>query len=73
MQEKLARHRCIGDDGTPLVVIEWRHVREQRGAKGVRRQIGARRLALEDGAEVRVIDATLFEVVASGELLRRIE
>ena len=73
MEEVLARHRCLGDDGTPLTVVERRHLRSVEGAAGPRRQIGARRLELEDGTAVRYIDAETFEVVATGELLRRLD
>jgi hypothetical protein len=73
MEEVLARYRCIGDDGTRLVVVERRHMQTVEGPAGARRQIGARRLALEDGAAVRYIDAGLFEVIDTGELLRRLD
>lgn len=69
--EELARHRCLGDDGTPLVVVEYRHVFTSSDGGTVRRHHGARWLALLDGEPVRHIDAETFEVVASGELLRR--
>lgn len=73
MEEELARWRCLGDDGTRLVVVERRHVRTAQGETGPRRQIGARRLELEDGTPVRYIDAGTFEVVGTGELLRRLD
>ncbi|HEU4961238.1 MAG TPA: hypothetical protein VFT56_12600 [Sphingomonas sp.] len=73
MDEVLARWRCLGDDGTRLVVVERRHIRSVQGGTGPRRQIGARRLELEDGTAVRYIDAETFEVIASGEILRRLD
>ena len=36
MIEELARHRCTGDDGTPLFVIEHRHVFTSQGGAGAR-------------------------------------
>lgn len=69
--EQLARHRCMGDDGTPLVVVEYRHVFTSGEAGKVRQHRGSSWLALLDGEPVRYIDAATFEVVASGELLRR--
>lgn len=70
--EELARHRCTGDDGSPLIVVEYRHVFTSSDGGKTRRQHGARWLALLDGEPVRHIDAATFEVVASGELLRRV-
>ncbi|HWK34653.1 hypothetical protein [Sphingomonas sp.] len=72
MMEELARYRCVGDDGTELVVLDRRHVHVTRGDQGARRQLGARRLSLISGAAVRYIDATTFELVETGEILRRI-
>ncbi|MEZ0243878.1 MAG: hypothetical protein ACAH11_10920 [Sphingomonas sp.] len=69
--EEMARHRCLGDDGTPLIVVEYRHMFTSSDGGTVRRHPGARWLALLDGEPVRPIDATTFEVVASGEMLRR--
>ena len=65
----LARHRCIGDDGTRLIVLELRHALHQQTSAGPRTYPGARHWALETGEEVRVIDRQIFEVVATGELL----
>src|SRR5690242_2599508 len=73
MEEVIARYRCVGDDKTPLVVLEYRHLHQAHGSKGVRRHVGARRLALGNGASVRYIDAETFEVIQSGELLRRLD
>ncbi len=73
MEEALARYRCAGDDGTYVTVVDYRHVAIEAGATGVRRRPGARRLALTTGEAVRYIDAQTFEIVASGELLRRLD
>jgi hypothetical protein len=69
--EELGRYRCMGDDGTALTVVEYRHIFTSSDGGTVRRQHGARWLALLDGEPVRHIDSATFEVVASGELLRR--
>lgn len=71
MIEELARHACLGDDETPLVVVEYRHIFTASEGDKVRRHRDAIWLALADGEPVRLIDADTFEVVASGELLRR--
>ena len=65
----LARHRCKGDDGTRLIVLELRHALSQQTLAGPRTYPGARHWALETGEAVRVIDRQIFEVVATGELL----
>jgi hypothetical protein len=70
--EELARYRCMSDDETPVIVVERRYVHISRGGSGTRRQLGARRLTLETGEMVRYIDDELFEVVHSGELVRRL-
>jgi hypothetical protein len=71
LEEALSRHRCVGDDGAILTVIEYRHVETILGASGTRIYPGARRLALSSGEAVRYIDRETFEVIGSGELLRR--
>ena len=71
MTEELARYRCAGDDGTPLIVVEYRHIFTSSEGGKTRRHHGARWLALLDGEPVRHIDGETFEVVASGEMLRR--
>jgi len=72
MVQELARHRCTGDDGTALLVLEYRHIFTSEEGGKVRRQPGSRWLALLDGEPVRYIDGETFEIVASGELLRRV-
>jgi len=67
--EELARHRCTGDDGSPLFVVEYRHVFTSRDEAGTRRHLGAAWLTLLDGEPVRYIDPRTFEVVATGELV----
>lgn len=71
MEEELGRHHCTGDDGAAVTVIEYRHVETIPGTSGTRTYPGARRLALSTGEPVRYIDGETFEVIASGELLRR--
>lgn len=68
MIEEIARHRCEGDDFTPLLVLERRH--RSRGEAGPRGRIGAAWLELADGTPVRYVDPSSFEVVATGEVLR---
>lgn len=70
--EEIARHRCTGDDGTPLVVVEYRYIFTTEGGEaGVRRHRGSAWLSLLDGEPVRYIDADTFEVTSTGEILRR--
>ena len=63
--------RCIGDDGSPLLVIEYQLVDRQRTTAGKRDYPGARRLALDSGEPVRPLGDGLWEVIATGEMVRR--
>ena len=69
MIEELARHRCTGDDGTTLFVVERRHVFTMQNGADTRQRHGATWKTLLGGEPVRYIDAGTFEVVATGELL----
>ena len=71
MEEESARYRCEGDDGSLITVLEFRHFDCAETESGRRRYPGARRLALSTGEPVRYIDLTTFEIIGSGELLRR--
>ncbi len=71
MIEECARHRCIGDEGSSLTVIEYRHIFTISAGNGPRRQPGAAWLTLTDGEPVRYIDSRWFEVIGSGEMIRR--
>lgn len=73
MEQEIARWRCVGDDGSTVMVIEFRHAPTPTPGRPVRAYPGARRLALSTGEPVRYIDATTFEVIATGELLGRID
>ncbi|QQV77984.1 hypothetical protein H5J25_04350 [Sphingomonas aliaeris] len=68
---ELARHRCTGDDGTALFVIEHRHVFTSPGGAGPRQHRGAAWATLLNGEPVRYIHARALEVIATGELLVR--
>lgn len=69
MIEELARHRCTGDDGTPLFVVEHRHLFTSQGEAGARQHRGSAWTTLLNGEPVRYIDNRTFEVIATGELL----
>jgi len=66
--------RCSTEDESTVVVIEYQHL-TTHAAPGapVRRYPGARRLALSTRERARYIDEATFEVVETGELLRRID
>lgn len=70
---EFARFRCVGDDGTPLIVIDMRRSNLVKGPSSVRSFPGARRLMLSTGEVVRYIDPETYEVVISGELIRLID
>ncbi|MEO9132162.1 MAG: hypothetical protein ABI240_13245 [Sphingomonas sp.] len=71
MEEERARYRCFGDDGTCLTVVEYRYVQIARSEGKIRRQLGACRLTLTSGEPARYIDPETFEIIGTGELLRR--
>lgn len=71
MEHEVHRFRCLSDDGTCLTVIEHRHVAIVDVEGKTRSLPGARRLALSTGERVRYIDADTYEVVDTGEVLRR--
>jgi hypothetical protein len=73
VREEMARHRCVGDDETPLIVLQYRLVERIDEPGKSRLRPGARRAQLETGEALRVIDARTFEVIATGELVRRID
>lgn len=69
MVEELARHRCTGEDGTSLFVVEHRHVFTSQGGGEPRQHRGAAWTTLLNGEPVRYIDTRTFEVVATCERL----
>jgi hypothetical protein len=73
METEIGRWRCLAEDESSLIVLEFQHLAPSAPGAPVRRYPGARRHALSTGEAVRIIDATTFEIVDSGELLRRIE
>jgi hypothetical protein len=70
MEREISRTRCIGDDGSPLTVVEFQLIDRRRTAAGTRDYPGARRLALDSGEAVRSLGDGLWEVIATGEVLR---
>jgi hypothetical protein len=73
MESEISRWRCITDDETHLIVIEHQHRAAPVPGEPSRHYPGARRFALSTGDDVRYIDATSFEIIATGEILRRID
>jgi hypothetical protein len=71
MEKVEERIACIGDDGSSLTILLLRHSDAVETGRGVRFVLGARRFAMPDGGAVRYLDRLTFEVVATGELVRR--
>src|SRR3546814_19746412 len=72
--EELARYKCLGDDGSNVVVVEYRDVPNSHADNGSpRRYPGARHLILTTGVPVRFVDAYTFEVIERGDILRDIK
>lgn len=71
MYGEMTRYRCCGEDGTYLTVVEHRYGHIAREGGKVRRWLGAVRLTLSSGEPIRYIDPDIFEVIGTGEMLRR--
>ncbi|MEH6715199.1 hypothetical protein [Parasphingorhabdus flavimaris] len=71
MEKELAHYRCIANDGSGLYVIEYQHFRIVDMDSGVRHYPGARRLVTADDEPVGYIDGMTFEIIDTGELVRR--
>ncbi|WP_339688867.1 hypothetical protein [uncultured Parasphingorhabdus sp.] len=71
MEKELVRYRCMTDDGSCLDIIEYQHFRIVDMDSGVRQYPGARRLVTENDESVRYIDKMTFEIIDTGELVRR--
>jgi hypothetical protein len=67
--ETLGERACIDSNGLPVRLYERRHLIVTKTAAGIRRYPGARFWCTGEGAAVRLIDSSMFEVVDSGELL----
>jgi hypothetical protein len=73
MEREIARWRCRTEDESLVTVIEYQHVATRAPGAPARHFPGARRLALSTGDVARYIDAATFELVETGEMLRRID
>ncbi len=72
VEQELERFKCVGDDASPLTVLECRLVSVVEEARGIRIVPGARYLRLKSGERVRLIDINTFEVEQTGELITRV-
>jgi hypothetical protein len=73
LREEIGRYRCLGDDETPLVVVAYRLIEMTGEAGRRRRRPGARWVELATGEPLRTVDARTFELVATGEIIRRVD
>lgn len=71
-EETMASLLCRGDRGRKVEVVQYRHVENEVTALGTRRRLGAISWRTADGRPVRQIDADLYEIESSGELLERV-
>jgi len=72
MEREVSRSRCVGDDGSPLVVIEYQHVERRQTDSGERSYPGARRWALASGEPVQPLGDGIWEAIATSEVVRRV-
>lgn len=71
-EETMASLLCRGDRGRKVELVQYRHVESEVTARGARRRLGAISWRTADGRPVRQIDADLYEIESSGELLERV-
>ena len=71
-EETMASLLCRGDRERKVEVVQYRHVESEVTARGARRRLGAISWRTADGRPVRQIDADLYEIESSGELLERV-
>ena len=71
-EETMASLLCRDDHGRPVEVVQYRHVESEVTARGMRRRLGAISWRTADGRPVRQLDANLYEIESSGELLERV-
>ena len=71
-EETMASLLCRGDRGRKVEVVQYRHLESEVTARGKRRHLGAINWRTADGRPVRQIDADLYEIESSGELLERV-
>ena len=71
-EETMASLLCRGDRGRKVEIVQYRHVESEVTARGARRRLGAISWRTADGRPVRQLDADLYEIESSGELLERV-
>lgn len=71
MDKEICRYRCNTSDGSSLDVAEFQYFTTKASNKGLRNYPAARRLQTDEGEFVRFIDTIAFEIIESGELVRR--
>ena len=71
-EETMATLLCRGDHERKIEVVQYRHVKSEVTAREERRRLGAIDWRTADGRPVRQIDADLYEIQSSGELLKRV-
>lgn len=73
LERETLTSRCVDDNEVTVFVVQHQHFDRRRTTSGEREYPGARRWALTTGEAVRVIDGRTYEVIDSGELLRRVD
>lgn len=72
MKEELERIPCRDEACEQVLVIHYQHVTAVKAAAGIRHRKGAQGWELSTGEPVRIVDANLYEVESTGELLSRL-
>lgn len=72
MEKVIATHRMRADDGTFYEVDEIQEFISSHSLSGSEKWVPSlKRLELSDGSHVNHIDDNTFEIVRSGEIIRR--
>ncbi len=73
MEKEISRVEARADNGTTYTVIEYQKIIETRLLSGqMSRASGTKRFALSNGGSVNYRDPETFEIVQTGEVIRKI-
>ena len=70
--DRTGHFKAKGESGTIYTVIEWQTMIQTRMMDGMHETPGTTFLSLSDGRDVNVIDDTTFQIVSTGEVIRKI-
>lgn len=73
MEKLIARHDCIAEDGTRHIIEEWQQQIRAGHQQDPHATIpGMKRLVTSRGMRVNYIDQATFEIVQTGQIVRKV-